>query len=376
MKNFLVIFFLALVGFGIASTLKSSATKNLSPILSIDSKAQLEQYLEEMRTDLKIPGMSVAIAKEDSIFWSKGFGWADKENQIPVTEKSIFHLASLTKPYATAVILQLAQEGKIDLNSSVSNYGIDLENKNLIKVKHLLSHTSSGEPGTVFKYDGYRFGELEKVIQKTTGNSFSKELAERILVPINLSETAPNPLDTIAFKQAGGDMTLIKMNFVTEYARKWGRIFWPSGLFGPLKPIDSPEYFGTAAGLVATANDVARFSIALDNKLILNDSLYKKNFTPTVSSSKETLPFGIGWFVEDYKGKLIAWQYGHWFGSSSLLIKIPEEKITFVILANSDGLSRRTKIGDKATIQASPVAPIILEKLISEEFFISNKISH
>ena len=367
LKNFFLILLLALFGFAVVCSFGRSSSYAFSKDLINDPVARMEQELEDVRKDLKIPGMSVAIAGEEGILWSKGFGWADKELQVPATKNSLFHLASLTKPYATTIILQLVREGKLDLNSPVSEFGIDLENNQAIRVSHLLSHTSSGEPGTVFKYDGNRFAELEKVIEKVTGNSFAHELRTRIFEPLSLHNTVPNPLDSIAFKEAGADMSLIQRYFVTEYARKWGRVLWPSGLFGPLAPIDSPEYFGTAAGLVGTASDVARFSVALDNGLLINPSLYKTSLTPIESRLGETFPFGLGWFVETYKDHLIAWQYGHWFGSSSLIIKVPEEKITFVILANSDGLSRRTQIGDKATIQASPVAHVFLEKLINKE---------
>lgn len=311
--------------------------------------------------------MSVAIGVEDSIIFSWGFGWADVELGVPVTEKSLFHLASLTKPYATTVILRLVQEEKLDLNSPVSDFGIEFDNSPEIKVHHLLSHTSSGEPGTVFKYDGNRFGQLEKVIEKATGNSFATELNERIIKPLDLQQTLPNPLDQKSFKEAEADLSLVQKYFVTEYAREWGRVIWPSGLFGPLKPIDYPEYFGTAAGLVATARDVVKFSAALDKGLLLDRPLYELSLTSVKSPEGKDFPYGYGWFLENYKGHQIAWQYGHWFGSSSLIIKIPKQKITLVILANSDGLSRRTRIGDKASIQASPAEPVMLDWILNNE---------
>lgn len=95
--------------------------------------------------------------------------------------------------------------------------------------------------------------------------------------------------------------------------------------------------------------------------------MYEYSISPVESPTGEIFPFGIGWFLETFNGHLIAWQYGHWYGNSSLIVKVPKQKVTMVILANSDGLSRRTKIGDRATILASPVAPILLEKLIHKD---------
>lgn len=367
MKNSLIVIFILFLGLVLVCSFNSSATDVLSKDLVEEPVAKMEQELEDLRRELKIPGMSVAIAREDTLIWAKGFGWADKELKIPATEKSLFHLASLTKPYATTIVLQLVQEGKLNLDSPVSDFGVEFDNNPLITVRHLLSHTSSGDPGTVFKYDGRRFGQLERVIEVVTGNTFATELKNRILEPLGLNQTVPNPLDSISFQEAGAEILLVEKYFVTEYARKWGRVIWPSGLFGPLKPIDYPDYFGTAAGLVATASDVAKFSAALDKGFLLNPSLYKSSLTPIKGPTGEIFPFGLGWFLETYNNHLIAWQYGHWFGSSSLIIKVPDQKITLVVLANSDGLSRWTKIGNKATIQASPVAPVLLEKLISKE---------
>lgn len=372
MKKFIIVIFLACGGAGLVLSSGGNSSSSLPRDLLKDHVAAMEREIEDLRRELKIPGMSVAIGVEDSIIFSRGFGWADIDLCVPVTENSLFHLASLTKPYATTVILQLVQEGKLDLNSPVSNFGVEFDNSPGIRLHHVLSHTSSGEPGTVFKYDGNRFGQLEKVIEEATGNSFVTELKERILKPLDLKQTIPNPLDQKSFKEAEADHSLVQKYFVTEYAREWGRVIWPSGLFGPLKPIDHPEYFGTAAGLVATARDVAIFSAALDKGFLLDRSLYELSLTPVKNPEGKNFPFGYGWFLENYKGHQIAWQYGHWFGSSSLIIKVPEHKITMVILANSDGLSSRTRIGDKATINASPAGPVLLDRVLENQLGFRN----
>lgn len=362
-KKILLITLLAILLI-IAFALGSGKPTTMIKGKAIDTEARFEQELEDLRHRLRIPGMSAAIARGDTVIWSKGFGWGNIEEKIPVTPQSVFHLASLTKPYAATILLQLVEENKLDLNAPVSQFGIELESEDTIRIIHLLTHTSSGKPGTTYKYDGSRFGQLEQVIEKVTGNSFSSELRTRILEPMDLKETAPNPLDTISFMESGKDRNSIEKHFVTEYARKWGRLLWPSGLTGPLTPIDHPNYFGTAAGLVATARDVARFSGYLDQGKLLGRDLYEQSITPFKTENHTVIPFGISWFLEEYDGKKIVWHYGHWFGSSSLIVKIPEDRITFVILANSDGLSRRTGLGDKASLSRSPIYNVLLDHLI------------
>src|SRR6185295_10621248 len=103
-----------------------------------------------------------------------------------------YHLASLTKTFASTILMQLVQEGKINLDDPVSKYGITLESNGVIKVRHLFSHTSEGNPGEQYSYNGNRFAELDKVIEKATGKSFAELLIANILDPLDMNETAPN----------------------------------------------------------------------------------------------------------------------------------------------------------------------------------------
>ena len=109
--------------------------------------ARFETLLETLRQELKIPAYSAAIVKDQKVIWAKGFGYADVENKIPATEHTAYHLASLTKTFASTILMQLVQDGKIKLDDPVSKYGITLESDGVIRVRHLLSHTSEGNPG-------------------------------------------------------------------------------------------------------------------------------------------------------------------------------------------------------------------------------------
>ena len=109
--------------------------------------ARLETTLERLRQQLKIPAYSAAIVRNQKVIWAKGFGYADVENKIPATEHTAYHLASLTKTFASTILMRLVQDGKINLDDPVSKYGITLESPGVIKVRHLFSHTSEGNPG-------------------------------------------------------------------------------------------------------------------------------------------------------------------------------------------------------------------------------------
>jgi len=105
--------------------------------------ARFEKQADELRTLLKIPGLSAVIVKDQKVIWAKGFGFADFENRSPATPDTLYSIASLTKTFAGTLIMQLVEQGKLDLDGPVSHYSTDFKN-DAVKVKHLLSHTSDG----------------------------------------------------------------------------------------------------------------------------------------------------------------------------------------------------------------------------------------
>jgi CubicO group peptidase (beta-lactamase class C family) len=330
--------------------------------LQVASLGDFERELGAMREPLDIPGMSAVIAERGAIVWARAFGLADRERAIPAKPDTVYHLASVTKPYAAVVVLQLVDEGKLDLNQPVSDFGITLGGNEPVRVWHLLSHTSTATPGTVFRYDGMRYGHLTAIVEKVTGRPFTVELTDRIIRRLGLTHTAPNPqrVDDApsddpghrTFEMSGLDRTSIDAALATGYGR--------SGVTRSLGPMSHLTYLFASAGLVASAPDVARFSIALDRGELLKEPTRTRAYTPVTSSSGQPFPYGLGWFVQTHRGMKIVWHFGQAYESSSLVVKIPDRELTFVALANSDGLSRRRRLGDHADVLRSPAATLFL----------------
>jgi CubicO group peptidase (beta-lactamase class C family) len=313
--------------------------------------ARFETLLESLRQELKIPAYSAAIVKDQKVIWAKGFGYADVENQIPATEHTAYHLASLTKTFASTILLQLVQEGKIKLDDPVSNYGITLKSDGVIRVRHLLSHTSEGNPGEKYRYNGNRFGELDKAIEKATGKSFAELLIANILDPLGMNETTPSV--------PGQRFDTVSKILAQPYALD--REF-------KVTKISYPQHFGTAAGLISTVLDMAKYDIAIDQNKFLTKETQQLAFTPAVSTKGESLPYGLGWFTQNYKGTKLVWHYGYWTGNSSFILKVPEQNITFIIMANSDNLSRPTDLGAGDALN-SPAGMAFLKTFIFPEKF-------
>ena len=129
-------------------------------LVRVETLSDLERELEALRVRLRIPGMSVAVAEGERIVWTRGFGVANRERGTAAGPNTIHHLASLTKPYASTVVLQLVDEHRLDLDAPVSRFGIAIERSRPVTVGHLLSHTSGEPPGTSYRYDGNAFGAL------------------------------------------------------------------------------------------------------------------------------------------------------------------------------------------------------------------------
>jgi CubicO group peptidase (beta-lactamase class C family) len=310
--------------------------------------------LDELRVQIRIPGMAAAIVADGAIVWSQGFGYADLRDETPATPTTSFHLASLTKPFAVTIVMQLVEEGLVDLDDPVSDYGVSLSGNGTILVRHLLNHTSENVPGAQYRYNGSRFGQLDRVIEAASGRTFGELLVERILRPLDLRNTAPNVEDRANFDLTGFDRDALIANMATGY----------QVVEGEVQETDYPTHFGTAAGLIASVEDMARYSIAIDEGRFLEAETWEEVFTAAVSNSGETLPYGIGWFIQEYEGQRLQWHYGWWTGNSSLIVRAPDRGLTFVVVANTDGLSSTYRLGGDNNALRSAFGRIFVESFV------------
>ena len=315
--------------------------------------ARFEQRLEQLRTQSSIPALAAVIAQGQQIVWSRSFGIADLATGRPATDTTVYHLASITKPIASAVILQLVEEGKLSLDDPVSKYGVTLEGPGPILVRHLFSHTSeAAPPGSSYRYNGNRFARLDTIVAQVTGMPFAQALQERVIAKLGLRHTAPNP-QSRSFAIAGHDRAAFEANMARGYTASEGRH----------TPTNYPPSFSVSAGLTASALDVAAFSMAMDRNALIKPESKALAWSPTVTPAGDTLPYGLGWFSTRYKGVRVVWQYGLWTAISSLILKVPERELTFVILGNTDGLSAPYRLGG-GDLSGSPWAREFLDRFV------------
>ncbi len=301
-----------------------------NPEVELDVKLeQFERYLAGMQHELAIPGMSVVIVKDQELLWAQGFGYADVEAKRPATADTPYEIASITKTLSSAILLQLVEQGKVNLDDPVSKYGVYIKSPGVIRVKHLLGHTSEREPGSVFLYNGGRYAYLQKIIERTSGRPLAELMADTLLIPLRMSDSAPfYLLDQPAYQH-------IRAKLSKPYGYDRSYFSW----------------FSTAGGFVSTVLDLAKFDIALDQDRLIGPETKALAFTAQTLSSGDPPVYGLGWYVQEFEGTKIAWHQG-WDCFSHLYIKFLDQDYSLIVFTNSATLAEYTDV----SVMRYPVA--------------------
>ena len=343
----------ALLGGASGSLRQAPADENGRDPSSLDKKGleRFEEQVDDFRAQLRIPGISAVIIRDQETLWAKGFGFADFENRTPATPDTLYHIASLTKTFSSTLIMQLVEQGKLNLDEPISRYSSDFKDDS-VKIKHLLSHTSDGPPGEHYRYDGNRYDTLTAVIEKKTGKPFVEVIVDTFFDPLAMSSSVPvhNIVDE-ADRWAG---TLGKEN-IDRYRKSLSKLAQPYTLYGDGEVIHVPYppkgSIGAAAGLLSTVLDMARYDVAIDRHVYLKKETQEKAWTAFISNKGQPLPHGLGWFVTEYQGTRLIWHFGNWgTGFSAIYLKVPERSLSLVVLGNSEAVSdHQFQVGDDIT---------------------------
>ncbi|HKQ78182.1 MAG TPA: serine hydrolase [Blastocatellia bacterium] len=128
-----------------------------------------------------------------------------------------------------------------------------------------------------------------------------------------------------------------------------------------------PRNISASAGLVSNALDLSKYDAAIDHHTFIKAETQERAWTPAVSNGGRTLPYGLGWFIQQYQGLRLVWHYGYWNQFSSLYLKVPEKKISFILLANSDGLSAPFRSLGEGNVAGSAFANSFLRIFLFED---------
>jgi CubicO group peptidase (beta-lactamase class C family) len=329
------------------------------------------QQLDTLRKAARIPGLSVAVVKDQEIVLATGLGHADLDHRVPVTAETPFNIASVAKPLSAVVALRLVEKGALDLDRPMADYSDWAEfcaefsrqpsvfarelrcQPAVHTLRHLLSHTATGRPGSRFSYNPVLYSWASRPIVAAGGAPFSALVEQYVFAPAGMRRSA----------RVNRDLPL-RVDLAARLALPY-RI----GASGTVEraPMPPPQGDGAAGGVITTVLDLARFDVALDRGQLISAGSRAAMMAPTQSSNGEALPYGLGWYVQAYQGHTLVWHSGRWDDAySALYLKIPALNLSFILLANSDGVRWDNPL-DRAEVQRSEFAQAFLRAFIRAE---------
>jgi CubicO group peptidase (beta-lactamase class C family) len=301
----------------------------------------LETYLESLRAQAGIPGMSAAVIQDGEVVWERGFGFQNVAARVRATPDTPYAVGDVSAALASVLLLQCVEERRLSLDAPVSAYGISVPEPG-VTLRKVLSHTSTD----AFSYSPERFAQLGTAMEWCAPQPFAKSVAHRLLNRLAMKDSVPGT-DVAALAQAGDE--LFDAADLDRYRRVVDRLAVPYKVDsrGRVERTEVPLATLTAAGgLVSTVRDVARFEAALDSGLLLREDTLAAAWNPVGVRDGAPAPTGLGWFVQPHRAGRLVWRFGLVPNAySSLVLKLPERHLTFILLANSDGLSAPFQLG-------------------------------
>ena len=324
-----------------------------------------ERYLDALRLQAGIPGLSAAIVENGQVVWDHGFGLRDVETSQPALPDTPYPVADLTESFSAVLLAQCVERGLLEWDARMATY-TDRLPELAATVRQVLSHSSAPTPAAAFKFDAPRFAALTPVVEACGNRPFRKALVAEILGRLGMADSVPGRdlADTTSIEARA----LFEDDDLVRYSSVVARMALPykvdKGGKATRSELPSPGV-DAATGIVSTVRDLARFDAALDaaveDRVLVTPDTLALMRTNVQSPAGTPLPTGLGWFVQTYDNERVVWQYGLVAnGYSSLIVKLPGRRLTLILLANSDGLNATPSLAE-GDVTASPFARLFLK---------------
>ncbi|PES77781.1 penicillin-binding protein [Bacillus anthracis] len=336
-----------------------------------DVEAFTNKVIPEKMKKENAAGVALVVVKDNQILFQKGFGFSDKEKNTPIDpKKTVFRLASISKVFTASAVMQLVEQGKIDLNKDIVNYmgGLKYQNNmgEPVTMEHLLTHTTGFDyvdprpedihyqendytmlkdyvednmptvvrkPGDTYTYDNFASMLQGYIVQNLTNTPFYKYMAKNIFYPLEMHNSS--------FVMTN----FIKEKLATGYDAKGNVI-----PFYQTRPTDMPQ-----GSMFSTGSDVANFMIAqLNDGKFKNNQILQKETVEDMQKTKFALhpkypnmTYGFEFFSpQSHNGQYVFGKGGNIPGFSSLMWLIPEHKIGVFVVTNKDSSALPVEVFD------------------------------
>jgi serine beta-lactamase-like protein LACTB, mitochondrial len=321
-----------------------------------EKRREIEKAVASFMSANSVAGVGAAVVLEGEPVWSAGFGMADLENYSPATSSTLFRLGSISKPITATAILQLWEQGKLDLDAPVQKYCPAFPQKEWpITSRELLGHLGGirhynpdgkgdipedsarhfssmveslqifandplvAKPGTKFNYSTYGYTLLGCVLEGAASEKYMDYVRENIFQPAGMAQTRDDDFFTIV-----------------SHRTRWYHKD-KSGIVHNAGVLDS-SYKIPGGGLVSSADDMARFEAAILADKLLRRATRDLMWTPLKTVDGKTNGYALGWGIADKFGVHVAGHTGGQQGTSTAFALVPERRAGVVVLANMDNV--------------------------------------
>ena len=324
---------------------------------------QISDFLQRIRNETGAPGVSVAIGLQGEIIFSGGVGYAELDNLIPATGRTVHNIASISKTHAAVAMMQLVEQGRVKLDDPIQKYVPYFPTKKWkVTVRHILTHTSGirhyrkddfgdqrwkekihydslkagieifkddtllFQPGKYWSYSSYASNLMQGIIEEVTGAGFEEYLRKNVWQPAGMLSTQFDVPERIVQNRGKG------------YLRN------KQGLLVNI-PYADVSYKYAGGGILSCAEDLVRFGIALNHgKLLKAETLaemYKVQVDPVMKYNpggepkKQKHKQALSWFIRtDAQGRDFVSHTGTVKGCRSYLLNYPQYDLVIALIAN------------------------------------------
>ncbi len=315
-----------------------------------------ERYVDALRVQTGIPGLSAAIIRDGQIDWEQGLGRQDVERAIAALPDTPYPVAGLTQTVAITHLLRCAEAQRINSFSDPMSTYLSTFPVAGATLRHVSAHATNGVPG-VFGFDAGRFAALTPVAEYCESEPYAASIAREILDRLGMASSVPG---TDLGTPGSAARALFSPSRLAQYGAVLERTAVPYRLSGSGQPVraDFPVIgLSASTGLISTVRDLARFLSAIDSGVLLHPESVKLISTPAEFGAGP-LPTAFGWFAQDVDGQRLVWQFGHHPDAySSLILRVPGKRLTLIMLANSNGLASGVNL-EQGDIRSSPFVRI------------------
>ena len=352
-------FFCLWVGFSFVNLIQQSPDGNEVPILDYtEAIRRLQLAIRYEVEQKKIPAFSISLVDNDKVIWADGFGFQDEGMKTPATAQTIYRVGSVSKLFTDIAVMQLVEEGVLDVDSPITEYLPPFQPKNNsgipITLRQLMSHRSGlvrespvgnyfdpsepslsdtvaslnntslvYQPGTKTKYSNAAIAVVGSVLESQGNVAHASRVRASILDPLEMKDSSfvvPNAID---------------LKLATGWMRTYdGRRF------------KAPEFLlgtGPAGNMYSSVLDLSKFLTCLfhdgrhANGMMLRPETLALMTTPILDRDGKQQGFGLGFSVNDFRGYKKIGHGGAVYGFSTQLEAILERKMGVAAVASLDG---------------------------------------